>query len=407
MSQFPAVDAVIVTHEHEDHFHIPSLNLVDRRIPIVLSGGSSVAAREILAEMGFHVRLWSPGECLGMSSLELHSFAPDHVHMANGDEWDAFGFLVRDKEEDGCFFTNVDVLPSDSMLDEVRMHCQRPGDLLVFRDEQMYWTSDPEIQTFDSIDPVRSTISSEAMDVLLQRRSLLLTPGQSIAVRGGQLCRVDPSTPFLRCPPSSEWPPRPDWRFSPASAMYEPACKRWNLTDAEMDELGEELNRFAEYLYGGTIFRSLYSLSVQDTKGKRPTLIFLLMADEDNSYICFEYEPSRCKFRSVTTSHPEAEYVCGVECWGTDLLALFQGDFEPRILAQGHSRQWASQGLVPDLFLQAIFPFFHPLRRPVTCLRGYRKKLATLKPDSVIRANNQISQRLTDNAFGPSISTQP
>src|SRR5262245_45272634 len=62
LSELPSIHAVLLSHEHEDHFHIPSLNRLDRRVPILLSSRSSQAARGLLEEMGFSVRLVSPGE---------------------------------------------------------------------------------------------------------------------------------------------------------------------------------------------------------------------------------------------------------------------------------------------------------------------------------------------------------
>src|SRR5262245_1541959 len=74
--EFPPIDAVLLTHEHEDHFDIPSLNRLDRRIPILLSTGSSCAAGQILTEMGFEVRRCAAGEQIGLGDLEVHLFAP-------------------------------------------------------------------------------------------------------------------------------------------------------------------------------------------------------------------------------------------------------------------------------------------------------------------------------------------
>src|SRR5438128_1408222 len=54
-ASFPAVDAVLLTHEHEDHFNIPTLARLDRSIPIWLSARASIAAHTLLAEMGFSV----------------------------------------------------------------------------------------------------------------------------------------------------------------------------------------------------------------------------------------------------------------------------------------------------------------------------------------------------------------
>src|SRR5574337_1467902 len=52
-SSVPPITAVLISHEHEDHFNIPSLKRIDRAVPILLSAKSSTAARSILAEMGF------------------------------------------------------------------------------------------------------------------------------------------------------------------------------------------------------------------------------------------------------------------------------------------------------------------------------------------------------------------
>src|SRR5260370_10747026 len=35
LSKFPPIDAIILSHEHSDHVNLPSLNLLDRRIPVV------------------------------------------------------------------------------------------------------------------------------------------------------------------------------------------------------------------------------------------------------------------------------------------------------------------------------------------------------------------------------------
>src|SRR5438128_2720066 len=67
---FPRVDAVVLTHEHDDHFDIPSLARLDRRIPIFLSARSSIAAYKILSEMGFQVHPLLPGRPLQIIDLE-------------------------------------------------------------------------------------------------------------------------------------------------------------------------------------------------------------------------------------------------------------------------------------------------------------------------------------------------
>src|SRR5207247_2903160 len=45
---FPKVDGVVLSHEHDDHFAIPSLARLARTIPIFLSAPSSPAAQQPL-----------------------------------------------------------------------------------------------------------------------------------------------------------------------------------------------------------------------------------------------------------------------------------------------------------------------------------------------------------------------
>jgi hypothetical protein len=394
MSSFPAVDAVIITHEHEDHFHLPSLNMFSRDIPILISARSSYAVRQMLEEMGFSVSRWQPGVSRTIGSAHLHSLSGDHYGMPNGDEWDAFAFFVEDASDHSCFFTPVDILPSTRILQEIEAQCGISRKILMFRDEQLRWSSNPRLCAQLAEDARRAENSVEAKEILLGGGAFVPNPGQVVAVRGCDLVGVATSQ-FLSCPPASAWPEKPDWRFAARSSEYEPACGRRNISEAEISELMSHLIAFAEYLYGTTIFRQLYSLSALDLDGKKGTFAFLTIADEERSYLCFEYDPQRCTFNPVATSNPEREYVAGVECWATDMLALFQGQFEPRILAQGHSRQWTSPQLLGDLFLNAMFPFFHPLRRPQQCLDAYRRRYRQLDSVPVIAYRSALASECT------------
>jgi len=67
----PPVDAVILSHEHDDHFDIPSLARLDRRIPIFMSVHSSIAAFEILRRMGFVAQALVPGVPIDVGGLQI------------------------------------------------------------------------------------------------------------------------------------------------------------------------------------------------------------------------------------------------------------------------------------------------------------------------------------------------
>src|ERR1700722_15955693 len=81
LAKLPPVDAVVLSHEHDDHFDIPSLATLSRSIPVHLSARSSTAAKTILATMGFTVHPLAPGMPLPFGDLELTPFAGDHVSV--------------------------------------------------------------------------------------------------------------------------------------------------------------------------------------------------------------------------------------------------------------------------------------------------------------------------------------
>ncbi|MFJ3713241.1 MULTISPECIES: MBL fold metallo-hydrolase [unclassified Streptomyces] len=52
----PRPDAVVLTHEHLDHFHLPSLDLLDRQVPVYSGPLLPVPVEEAIVRLGFEVR---------------------------------------------------------------------------------------------------------------------------------------------------------------------------------------------------------------------------------------------------------------------------------------------------------------------------------------------------------------
>jgi len=138
-ARLPPIDAVVLTHEHDDHFDIPSLAKLARSIPIHLSARSSSAARAILGAMGFTVQPLAPGMPVLLGDLELTAFAGDHVSVNCGDEWDTLPFLVRHLGGDGSFFSMVDITMTERHLEWAKKRCAQPG-LVSWTNNAMDWS---------------------------------------------------------------------------------------------------------------------------------------------------------------------------------------------------------------------------------------------------------------------------
>jgi glyoxylase-like metal-dependent hydrolase (beta-lactamase superfamily II) len=55
VGQMPALDAIVLTHEHLDHFHLPTLDRLDRRIPVFTGTLLPGAVAEAIESLGFTV----------------------------------------------------------------------------------------------------------------------------------------------------------------------------------------------------------------------------------------------------------------------------------------------------------------------------------------------------------------
>ena len=418
---FPKVDAVVLTHEHDDHFDIPSLARLDRKIPIYLSAGSSDAARQILSEMGFTVNPLIPGESVRFGDLEFTPFCGEHIRANNNDEWDTLPFFGRDVGGSGNFFSMVDITLTEQHLKWARAKDPRPvvvgwtnnlldwGHMTDFSDDRKNGTQDSFIKmgvdrkimiqiwgtpvamlvcaggfSFDGerrwmnhrVFCADNAAVCQMMSKLYPKEQFHATrPGQTFVMEGHRLKRVLDNTPFLATASPETWPSR-EKSDTPAAVDYAPATGRREMDEGEYALLEQRLQEFAGALVGGGVFRSLYSLLRAQMNGRKPTFAFVVRSGktakaEDRRV--YEYVPSSCTFVRGTAT-PEKTYVAGMECWATDLLAVLSGELGPIALNFGRARLWNAS---PDDFVFGVFGdlhcFSHPLRRPAEYLRTYQR----------------------------------
>jgi Beta-lactamase superfamily domain len=418
---FPAVDAVILSHEHDDHFDIPSLARLDRRIPVFISAHSSTAAVQIIREMGFVVEALVPGIPVTIGELQVFPFSGDHMSVNCADEWDALPFLVRDTAGAGSFFSMVDVALVPAHVHWAKAHASRPG-LVTWSNNALDWShmSDhlaPDVgteQCFRSMGAGHNLIVSEwgkpsAMlmcaggfafhgeqawfnervfwvdteqvcarlaSIYRDERFLCALPGQTYWMEANRLTRIEDSTSFLAPAPRTQWPAR-GRRLRADHPDYSPATKRRELRAGDQARLREGLDRLAVALVGGFLFRSLHSILAVEAQGRKPTFALILRHGSDGSALVFEYDASACTFVPAVAANPRDAYLAGWECWATDLIAVLQREIGPIALMFGRARLWNH---LPQRFRfdlqEALSRVSHPLSSPDGYLPMYRRMWA-------------------------------
>jgi len=418
--RFPGVAAVLFSHEHEDHFHLGSIARLDRAIPIYLSDRCSAAARGILAEMGFSVRLMSPLRPLEIGRFEVTPLAQSMAGFHPG-EWDTLALCIRDSDGHGGFFTSVDHRYAPITLDALRRSGRRPQ-LWTYPDNEMdiswmvegltprsddteglvrdltgVWNGIPNDLRPQTLLVVSNGLSfagdltwlngslfnrdvrSACTKVNESGRStpcLAPLPGDTVVMKDGQIVDRVARVDFLAALPQDEWP-RHDAGATPADAgsRFGPATGRRDLDDTERARLPEALQGFAAFLYSTTLFHEIYELTEATPEGRRPTVAIELLEGERRGRF-WEYRPHACAFAAVDGANAD-QYLAGATFWASDFLALLEARVPPSRIAMGRVRLWNAR---PDRFrfdlFHVLFHYGHPLRQPDAFLRLYRADLA-------------------------------
>ena len=414
LAALPPLDAVVLSHEHDDHFDIPSLARLDRAIPIHLSVRSSTAAHQILRAMGFTVHPLVPGVPVRFADLELAPFAGDHVTVNCGDEWDALPFLVRHTDGHGSLFSMVDITMTQAHVEWAASKAMRPGlvswtnnamdlshmaDYLAEKTEgtqqcfvkmgvghkliTTIWGTPAAMMTCAGgfsftgdaawmnqrvfcVDT--DEVCAQMAKVYKKEKFYAAVPGQTWHMQAGKLKQVDAEAPFLRAEPRESWPSRA--RAQIAAPDYAPATRR-ALEPGELDRLRAALDELAGTLVGGVLFRGLCSLREDELGGRRGTFAFVAR-DGDARHV-LAYAPGACAFEPGVEPARDV-YLAGLECWAADLLAVAEGALGPIALTFGRARLWNA---LPARFRFDIFEELHrhshPLRKPAAYLHTYER----------------------------------
>jgi hypothetical protein len=365
LGALPPIAAVLLSHEHEDHFDLPSLHRLPRTVPIYLPVHSSRAARRAIARLGFPVRLAQPGQVHAIGSLRLHCFAADHLGQNNADEWDVQPLLLHDEAGHGSFFSAVDIGLSRRLLEQASAAGVPPGllclannsvDLSAMQAGLVHQQGPPE----DSIG-----IAVHMLRAVAELRWLWQEPA-AVAITGGgfrfdgdlawlnacafpadsraiaaALGAVLPGVPCRAPAPGDQFvmaagrlhafaAAASRWlRPMPASLTcdggdgeraedYLPASGKTALGDGELAELCRHLDGFARHLYGSRTFRTLLSLTPAELGQRQPGLgLALRLSAQPGGAVehrLLELDVAAASFREVEPAADGAPHAFGFEC---------------------------------------------------------------------------------------------
>lgn len=421
-SALPPNDAVILTHEHDDHFDVPSLARIDRRVPIHLSARSSSAAHALLRSMGFSVVPLVPQTRVQIGNIVVHAFAADH-RRGGGDEFDVVPLLLR--AHDGSVLTSVDVAPTDAMLDAVASlgdpgiwcyaHNLTSGtfaDALgsTVRDDDAELVAAAARRRYErvasragvpattlvcgggwSVPQPRAWLNRAVFPIDAVRVATMLRshapgpvvapePGQTWEQRDGEVAEIERAS-YVSLEPREAWPDRtwsPDVRHP---ERYAPATGRTQPTEDERARVLAAVTDLARFWFGGPIFRSVCSLTRSMVGDREPTVALSLLVGEENPWV-LAYDPTSCRFAQTSGADPIASFASGLELWATDLLALLEGELAPSAICfAGRLRHWNHAPAHLLVTAGTLWTFAHPLHRPEAASRLYQRCRSDCAPE--------------------------
>ncbi|WP_410615850.1 MBL fold metallo-hydrolase [Amycolatopsis sp. lyj-109] len=207
LSAMPTPAAVIISHEHSDHFHLPTLNKLDRSVPIVVGPTMIEAVVRPIARLGFEVIRLPFGVTTRFGSVDVTLYPPDPETVL----WESrvSQVYVRDADdaETGGLYLCIDALLSPEFVADVEAGIVPPPQVLaVSNNAQVTPTG-----VFGSLDNLRAAGQSDgaaqrspfvALDILRQllvgylELNPQVSPNHFIICGGGFLKDYEEMGPF-------------------------------------------------------------------------------------------------------------------------------------------------------------------------------------------------------------------
>jgi hypothetical protein len=415
LSKFEPLDAVIISHEHADHFSLETLAALPRRCRIFISDLSSNAMATVIAELGFEVKRFTALQPFTVCGLQITAL-PGLYNLL---EPDTYALLVKDASG-ASFLTAIDTVAHPDVVAWLAAHC--PLRTLDNLTNNFIEPRTPLVRDPSAFKKSRSLVAANAMEFVQNfapRRAVVsgqgwsfgdsklelnhsyfsvdnkwLTraarelapqvewfegiPGMRFNLRGEQIA-VDQSSVIG----ALQYPSR---EFDPASAKVAEPYVPW----AEIGEISVQrfakvrefiCNDFGQVL--GTnapkLMERLYYLKFQ-TAGNvaAPLATFAIVVRNGAKRFTFEFDYGQLLFREVVG--PPRPHAVGIEMWAADLELIIDAQEDAFTVYESAVRTWTHvPNLIADSTLIESFMWFTPRFRPREFLSFYRSRLAMLR----------------------------
>ena len=118
MALMPKISAVFLSHEHSDHFHLPTLSQLDKDVPVYVSPIMIQPVVDIIRKLGLKVIRVPPNEPVTIGNLIFIPYIASHETVLWESRVTQIYFLEKGIQESAVFIA-VDALLSEKFIEDV------------------------------------------------------------------------------------------------------------------------------------------------------------------------------------------------------------------------------------------------------------------------------------------------
>jgi len=403
------IDAVIISHEHADHFSLHTLNLLPRRCRVLVSDLASYAMVQAIHALGFQVDRFTALKTFSLNGLKITPLPA----LYNVLEPDVYALLVEDDSR-ASFLTAIDTVAHPDLFTWLDNNCpHRTLDNLtnnftesrhaLVEDESAHLKSHAVVtattlEFVQKFKPQRAVVAGQGWSFQGAKAEFNHTyfsvdnhwlvetarqfashvewiegkPGMRFTLTGADLS-IDESPAVLA-------EPSPDRTFIPSRIDRSEPYAPWTGIRELPPERLAAVKRFIAEEYGGILgahapklMEGLYYLKSFDSRNLLTTMGIVLRNGNARTLLAFDY--GQVLFQEVRAD-PARPPAIGFEIWAADFEHLIAAREEVFMVYESAVRPWTFvPAAIPQAQLIESFMGFTPRFRPRETLAFYKERL--------------------------------